>query len=284
MFYNRNTKEYNEVITSKYLKFLYNTFLGRIILKIFTSKFSNNVIGLYMSSPLSKRKIKKFIKVNHIDMSEYVESNYNSFDDFFVREIKEGKRFFNPDENILLAPCDSKLLVYKIDENSCFNIKNSKYTIKELLQDNELADQYMNGYCLVFRLSVDDYHHYSFIDNGNLVKQKKIKGIFHTVQPISFKKYKVFHENYREYSLLNTEHFGKIVQMEVGALGVGKVCNRKVSSFKRGEEKGYFRFGGSTVIVLIQDNKVVIDKDIIDNSLKDIETRVKLYESIGRKM
>jgi len=216
-------------------------------------------------------------------MSEYEEQKYNSFDDFFIRKIKNNVRIMSNNKDDLISPCDSKLSVYRINEDTVLNIKNSFYTISDLLCDNELSKKYKDGYCLVFRLCVDDYHHYHYIDNGKLIKKKNIKGIFHTVRPIAQKHVKVFSENTREWSLLKTDNFGDVIQIEVGALMVGKICNLKKVKFKKGEEKGYFRFGGSTIVLLFEKNKIIIDSDILKQSNLGNETIVKLYETIGSR-
>lgn len=283
MIYNRDSKEYIYEKDSFILKFLYGNVVGRFILKLFTMKWFTNLGALYMRSSLSKLRIKKFIKQNNINMEDYVMDNYKCFDEFFIRKIKEDKRPLNLDNNLLLSPCDSKLSVYKIDDDTILNIKNSSYTIGELLNDNELAKSYKGGYCLVFRLCVDDYHRYHYIDDGINMYTKKINGIFHTVRPIAFKYKKVFSENSREYSLLKTNNFGNVIQMEVGALLVGKICNLDKKEFKRGEEKGYFRFGGSTIVLLFEPNKIIIDQDILDKTSKDIEVKIKLFDVIGRR-
>lgn len=236
-----------------------------------------------MNSRLSKHRIRKFIRQNQIDMSEYEETKYTSFNDFFTRKIKDEKRVLLSDNELFLAPADSKLTVYSIDKDTCFWIKDSCYRVSELLQDEELSKKYEGGYCFVFRLGVTDYHRYSYIDNGKVISSKKINGIFHTVRPIAFKKYKVFHENTREYQVLDTKNFGHVIQMEVGALMVGKIVNKECQEFSRGDEKGYFCFGGSTIVVLVEKDKVIPDSDILKNSSKDIETRVYLYEAVGRR-
>ena len=283
MVYNREKKEYYEESTSSFLKFLYYNPLGRVFLKLSILKPISNIGGFYMNSKLSKRKIKSFIKKNNIDMSDYPEISYKCFNEFFTRSIKEGKRPIDKDNNVLISPSDSRLLAYKIDDDLTLNIKNSKYTLPEILKDSELSKEYKNGYCLVFRLCVDDYHHYHFIDDGKIVSSKKIKGVFNTVQPIADKKCRVFSENSREVTVLDTANFGKVTEIEVGALMVGRIVNKKIEDFKKGEEKGYFCYGGSTVVLLVKENMVKIDKDILDNSKKLIETKVKLGEVIGRR-
>ncbi len=162
-------------------------------------------------------------------------------------------------------------------------IKDTIYSIKELLNDEELALQYQGGDCLVFRLTVDDYHRYCFIDSGTKEKDCYIQGIFHTVNPIANDYYPIYKQNSRSYSLLHTEHFGDVIYMEVGAMMVGKIYNHSMSSYQKGDEKGYFEFGGSTIVVLLKKDQVIIDQDIIENSKKYCETKVLMGEKIGVK-
>ena len=273
MYYDLKNDKYIEVKESKALKFLYNTLFGRVILKIATTKFVANTYAIYMKSSLSKRKIKKFIKSNNIDMNEYIKEDYKSFNDFFKRNIKEDKRKLDKG---LISICDSKLSVYKIDESSKFNIKNSVYTLTELIGEDKKYK-----YALIFRLCVDDYHHYIFPDDGKIIRSKHINGKLHTVQPIALKKYKVFHENDREVTFLECKNLGDVCIVEVGALMVGKIVNENVDTFKKGDEKGHFEFGGSTVIMLLNKD-IKINSKIVENSKKDIETIVKMGENIGK--
>lgn len=274
MYYDLKKDKYiNKDDSSIGLLFLYNTIIGRIILKIFTSRIISKLYASYMNGKLSIYKINKFIKKNNINMDEYEKEKYNSFNDFFIRKIKKNKRKI---EKGLISICDSKLSVYEINKNISFNLKNSIYTIEELIQEE---NNYKFKYALVFRLCVDDYHHYSFIDDGKIISNKKINGILHTVQPIAFKKHKVFLENSREVTIMDTKNYGKVCYVEVGAMMIGKITNLDKETFKKGEEKGYFEFGGSTVVVLMED-KVKINKKIIENTKKDIETIVKLGQSL----
>lgn len=272
-------EQYNQ----KSLTFLYKTKFGRLCLKLVINPMISKIYGKYNNSKLSCRKINKFIKKNKIDMSEYVKTNYKSFNDFFTRKIKQSKRSFSNKKEDFCSCCDSKVLAYKIDENLTFKIKNSIYSVEELIKNEKLAKEYKNGICLVLRLTVDDYHRYSFFDNGKLIENKKINGVLHTVSPISFEKYKVFLENSREINVLSTENFGKVIQVEVGALMVGKIVNHDIDSFERGDEKGYFEFGGSTIVQLFKENELELNEKIWEYSNKGIETKVKQGMKIGIK-
>ncbi len=265
------------------LKKLYGTFLGRCVLKVLVCRFVSNIGGWYMNSSLSKSRIEGFIKTNEIDMSQYEQREYASYNDFFIRKIIDGKRPFLVDDNVLISPADSKLTCYKIGLDSHFTIKDTVYSLADLLDDEKLANEYLNGYCMIFRLTVDDYHRYSFIDDGKIIKSKYIPGIFHTVNPIANDYYPIYKQNSRNYTIIDSKNFGMMIQMEVGAMMVGKIVNHNKKYCLKGEEKGYFEFGGSTVIILLKENQVVIDNDIIENTNKNKETVVKLGETIGRK-
>lgn len=266
-----------------YVKLLYNNFIGRSLVKfVLVKPVVSKINGKRYSNSRSVKMIPKFIKKNEINMEDYLVQNYKSFNEFFTRQIIPEKRPIEKASEVLISVADSLLSVYKISDDLTFKIKNSYYTVSELIQNEELAQKYRDGYCLIFRLTVRDYHHYCFLDKGTSSETFKIDGVLHTVNPIAGKKVKVYKENSREWSILKTENFGNVIQVEVGALFVGKIKNNYKKSFDKGEEKGYFEFGGSTVILLLEKDKVIIDEDIMENSLKDIETRVKYGERIGR--
>jgi phosphatidylserine decarboxylase len=217
-------------------------------------------------------------------MSEYEEEQYKCFNDCFTRKIKEGKRPFPKDKSILPSPCDGKASVYRITGDTVLPVKGSYYTITDLLCDKELASAYNGGTCVVIRLAVDDYHRYSYIDNGTKEENTFIKGVLHTVQPIAFNMYPVFVRNSREYTVMHTENFGDVVQVEVGALMVGRIQNfHGAGKILRGEEKGMFLFGGSTIVLLFKEENVEINQELFENTEKGLETIVKLGEPVGKK-
>lgn len=266
------------------LVFLYNNLLGRVLLKFLTQPTVSRVAGWFMDSGLSVCLIKPFIKKNNIEVSQFENRKYKSYNDFFTRKTIAGSRIIDMNKNDLIAPCDSRLTVYKIDDKNIFNIKNSYYRLEDLLKDKALAEKYRDGYCLIFRLSVDDYHRYCYIDDGIKNDNIHIKGVLHTVRPIALDKYNIYKENAREYTVLKTDNFGDVVQIEVGALMIGRIKNHHNNyQFTRGEEKGMFEFGGSTIVLLIEKNRVKIDSEILKNTREGYETVVKLGMKIGVK-
>lgn len=271
-----NEKQYGR----KRRRFLYGSVLGRMLLKIVASSGISRLIERLNSSSRSVQKIQPFIEKYNIKMDDFENVKYKSFNDFFTRKLADGKRKICSNYQCLISPADSKLLVCTINKELKLRIKNAKYSIEELLKSEDLAEEFKGGLCLVFRLSVDDFHRYCFIESGDIIEKKSVSGKLHTVSSTSTK-YQAFSENKREYSVIRTSILGEIIQMEIGALLVGKINNHDTIYAKKGREKGYFSYGGSTIIVLISRGKVKIDSDILKNSEKGIETKVKYGEKIG---
>jgi len=267
------------------VRFLYKTIPGRMLLSLLIRRPISRLAGALMDSRISRLMIRRFIKNNNIKMEDFLDVKYRSFNDFFVREVKAGLRSFPDQESHVAAPCDGKLTAYKINADSVFYIKKSMYSVSELLKDSELAAKFIDGICLIFRLSPDDYHRYSFIDDGEILHQKEIKGKLHTVRPISQERDNVYAQNARDYTLIRTSNFGDVVQMEIGALFVGRIVNHDNGKIvKRGEEKGMFQFGGSSVIMLFQKDTVIVDEVFFENTQKDEETIVHMGSRIGYRM
>lgn len=264
------------------LKKLYGTVCGRVILKALTAPAVSKAVGAFMDSRLSVPLIKRFIKSSGIDTSQYVMKKFRSYNEFFTRRVKRGMRPIDRMPSHFISPCDSKLTVYKIGKSSVFRIKGSRYRVSDLIQNDFLAKRYEGGYCMIFRLEVDDYHRYCYIDSGTKTENTFINGELHTVNPIALEHYNIYKRNCREYTVLHTENFGDVVQVEVGAMMVGRIVNRHgAAEVVRGEEKGKFEFGGSTIVLLVQEDMIRIDDDILRNSTENIETVVKYGEKVA---
>lgn len=266
------------------LGFLYHSALGRLILKLLTRPFISKAAGAFMDSRISVPFIRPFIKKNNIDLSDYEIEKWRSFNEFFTRKVKSGARVFVSDPNALPSPCDGLLSVYSISEELRFSVKNSVYSVSSLLENSEIAKDYLGGSCLVFRLTPTHYHRYAYPDSGLKGENIHINGILHTVQPIAVESVPVYTRNSREYTVLKTDNFGNIVFVEVGAMMVGRIVNLHSShTFSRGEEKGRFEFGGSTIIMLIKPDTVQILPEIKAASANGIEFPIKAGEVIGTR-
>ncbi len=257
------------------LRFLYGTAPGQALLRRLVKPGFSKLVGAALSTAPSGRLIKPFVRRNRIDLSRYDTRDVSSFNDFFCRELRGRPELAEG----LIAPCDGKLTVYRIGRHSVLRVKDADYTLSGILMNSRLAREFEGGVCLIFRLTVDDYHRYCYFDDCRETDHWSVPGEFHTVQPIALKSYNVYHRNSREVTVMMTERFGKAVQVEVGAMCVGRIENSHGDGVHRkGEEKGRFMFGGSTIILLLKDARV--DEEIWENTRRGLETVVKFGESI----
>jgi len=271
-------------LQDKVLVFIYGSALSRFLLKPFVQPWFSQLGGWFMDTRFSCILIRPFIRRTGIDMTQYEAVRYRNFNEFFCRKIKDGERTVDADAAHLIAPCDSKLKVIALTGDSVLHIKHTAYPLRELLMNDSLCDRYGDGTAMIFRLSVDDYHRYCYVDDGTKTDNTIISGVLHTVNPIANEYYPIYKENSRAYSVLHSKNFGDVLMMEVGALLVGKIINRHDrAEVKRGEEKGHFEYGGSTVVLLFEKDRVLGDEDILKNSADGIETIVKMGECIGTK-
>lgn len=267
------------------LEVIYGHALTRMLLRPFLSPAVSDICGKFLSTRLSRRIIPSFVKKNHIDLGIYEKQEFDSYNAFFTRKIKAEQRPINEQKNILISPSDGKVTAYPITQKGRFWIKHTQYSAVQLLKDERLAERYMGGWIYVIRLTVDDYHRYCYVADGRKSRQRKIRGVLHTVNPVANDYYPIYKMNSREYCLLKTKELGTILLMEVGALMVGKINNHEEDSaqVKRGDEKGMFEFGGSTIVVMTEPGMAEPDKDIIHNTKAQAETLVKMGEPIGCK-
>jgi phosphatidylserine decarboxylase len=171
-------------------------------------------------------------------------------------------------------------------ENEDFYIKGVKFNVMEFLNDTLLGKKYSDGLLVIVRLAPPDYHRYHFPVSGNIIRDLRIEGDYYSVSPLALRKIAgLFCMNEREYMVISTQKFGDVVMSEVGATMVGSIIQTyKGDTVVKGAEKGYFKFGGSTVVLLFEKDEVKIDDDIIRNSEQGLETTVKVGERIAVKL
>lgn len=242
------------------LRFLYGTFPGRVILKLLVHPTVSKAAGRFLSSGASKWIVPHYVHKHKINMNniEIPPEGFSSFNEFFTR--KRRKERFDAAPGHLISPCDGLMSLIKIKGTTVLDIKNTRFTLADLLKSHKLAEKFREGTALIFRLTPADYHRYCYAADGNILLHRKIRGKLHCVRPIALRTVPVFAQNSREYQVIKTKEFGTMVQMEVGALLVGKIQNSSSASpygcVQKGEEKGYFEFGGSTIILLFQNHKI----------------------------
>lgn len=272
----------------KYLQFLYYNPFGKLALDLIVRrKFLTWYYGKEMDKECSVKKINSLIESAGINMKESKKDikDFKSFNEFFIRELKDGSRPVDKNENNLVSPADGKIFVYEnLSEVNKFFLKGDEFTLQEFFKDDSLAEKYKDGTFMIVRLAPVDYHRYHFPASGLISESKEIKGYYYSVSPHAIKKnFRIYCENKREYSILKTDKFGDIVISEIAATMVGGIKQSYVpnSCVDKGQEKGYFYFGGSTVIMMFEKGKVIVDRDLITNSQNGIETKVYMGEKIG---
>lgn len=266
----------------RFVDFLLETAPGRLLLRLLVRPWVSRLAGWLLDRAPSRLLIGPFMRRNGIVPDDWAEKSWPSYNAFFCRRIRPEKRPFDFDPYHLVAPCDGKLTVCPIGPDSVFSIKGVDYTMESLTRSAELAERFCGGTLLLFRLSVDDYHRYSWACDGLAGDTVRIPGVFHTVNPRAAAKRPIYRENTREYTLLDAEVFGPMLVMEVGAMLVGRIVNSPAfGPVHRGDEKGRFEFGGSSIVVCLTADSAVIDEDIVCNSLDGLETLVKMGEKIG---
>lgn len=289
-----NNLEEEKIYGDKMVRFAYGSRIGKALGKIVASRSLSYLYGLTQDTKASSKKIPEFMQKFEIDRDIYekgthrelpIENSYKTFNEFFIRKFKSGIRSFVPENDKLGAFAEARYFGHEsVHENLKVPVKGSMLNALELLGDSKLAETFDGGPFLIARLCPVDYHRYHYPDDGTTENSFQIDGEFHSVNPLALQlKQDIFLKNERRVSILNTESFGKLAYVEVGATCVGKIVQShdESKSFKKGDEKGYFLFGGSTVIVYGEKGRWVPSLDIIKNTKLGIETYIHLGDEVG---
>ncbi len=272
------------------IEWLYSSTVGRMLNKIVTSKWVSKFYGVLQSLPWSRFKIEQFCKDFNIELKEFQPQDgrgrlapYSSFNQFFIRRWNEGKRHFNSASCEMPAFIEGRYLGYKAISDSKVPVKGIFVDPLALLANSKWTNMFTGGPLLIGRLAPVDYHRFHFPDAGEILDSWKIHGQLHSVNPIALEAYpELFLKNEREITIIKTKNFGHLAYIEVGAICVGKIVQtHKQTQCERGDEKGYFLFGGSTVIVLGEPGKWEPTKDICQYSLQGIETYIHLGDEVA---
>lgn len=269
-----------------FLRFLYQNPLGKLSQNaLLKRKIVSSIVGRLMNGKSSRKRIAPFVAQYNINMNEAQKSvkEFSSFNDFFYRKLNAKAR---PIQAGIVSPGDGRLLAFEnVSDVNQFYVKGSEFTLAQYLQNMEMAEQFKNASLFILRLAPNDYHRFHFPYAGIPTESKRIKGNYFSVSPYALRQNftQVFCENQREYTLLKTVDKGEMLISPVGATLVGSIINtyKAKKSLQKGDEMGYFAFGGSTVVLLVDKNKVKIDADLLENTQNGLETAVKMGEKIG---
>jgi len=290
-YYDRQTKSLlrEPIYANRFLNWSYNTRAGRWVTDmLFRQKFVSRLYGWLHRQRWSRKKIKPFAETMGVNLRESTRplDDFSSFNDFFTREIDLSRRLIDPDPRVCIAPADGKILAFPaIDAGRTFCIKRSTFQLQKFLGSEELTKKFAGGSLVVVRLHLSDYHHFHFPDSGVPGEAIPIPGKLYAVSPYSMRKLVPFYtENYRMLTLFASDHFGRMAMAEIGAFTVGSIkqCYQPGVRVAKGAKKGFFELGGSTVVLLFEPGAIRVDEDLCTKTEQELETYVRLGESVGR--
>lgn len=296
IYFNRSTQsmETELVYGDSAIRFVYDNSFGQMLAPLIASKPVSQLYGCYQDWSISKNKVPPFVDKFNIDLSIYKagsvsaekkENSYKSFNEFFIRDFEANQRVFVSDENKMPAFCEARYFGHEeINSDVKIPVKGKLLNAKDLLGGSKWSQTFAGGPLLIARLCPVDYHRYHYPLSGETLESFQIKGQYHSVNPLALiSKPEIFIINERRASILETEKFGKLAYIEVGAAMVGKIIQShdETKSHSKGDEKGYFLFGGSTVILLGEKGKWSPSEDILSNTKSGFETYLHLGEEVA---
>lgn len=289
-YYDRQSGELRteHIYAGRFLFWAHNSPSGRALTYfVLRQKLVSHLYSWYQNQRWSRRKIRAFVERFNVSVDELVRplKHFSTFNQFFTREIDLSNRPINPDPHVCVAPTDGRVLGYPaVEIDHTFRIKGASFNLRRFLRNDALATQYVGGAMVISRLSFSDYHHFHFPDSGVPGHAVPIRGKYYAVGPYALTRPVPFYtENHRVLTLLQSDHFGQIVIVEIGGFAVGSVQQRYQPGFhvSKGARKGFFEIGGSTVVLLFRKGMVNVDEDLRENTKQGIETYVRLGDSIG---
>ncbi len=288
--WNRKTGKIEEelVYGEGAMDFLYENPIGKFLSDaVLTRHWISKAYGHAQSSALSRKKVPGFTQKFNIDMSEFEEKNWKSFNDFFIRKYRPGLRPFAAEKSIMPAPCAGRYFAFEgLSRHQELPVKGVWLPVAPLLEKEQWIDTLSGGPGFIARLCPVDYHRFHFPDDGKVIAQYRASGPLESVNPKALAaKPDILFTNERSVQILETENFGKLAYIAVGAICVGKIVySHEEMNFSRGDENGYFLFGGSTVIVVGEPGKWRIDADILDKSRDGMETLLELGTGFAKSI
>jgi len=280
----------DRVYAAGFLDWCYNAPFGTLATRLLLSRrIVSRLYGWYYRQPWTRRRIAGFAQALGVNLSELAQplASFRSFDDFIARRIDLSQRPIDPDPGACVSPADGRLLAYQaLGADAPLRIKGGLFDLGALLRDEALARRYDGGSIVILRLYLGDYHHFHFPDTGVPDEPLAIPGRYFAVSPYA-RHWAVpyYGENHRQITLLDSDHFGRMAMVEIGAFTVGSIrqCFAPHVRVAKGDHKGYFALGGSVVVLLFEPGAIRLDEDLCGNTRAGMETYVRMGEAIGRR-
>lgn len=291
VYYDRERGEFQteQVYARGFLRWLYNSRSGGVLARVLVgTPLPSRLWGALHRTRWSRRRIRSFIEEMGIDMAECAQgvTDFGSFNDFFVRGLRAGSRPFCPEPGVCAAPADGKVLAFpRVEARASFRIKRATFDLPGLLGDTALAATFDGGSMLVCRLALSDHHHFHFPDSGTPGPARAIRGRYHAGGPYAERTLvPFFAENHRMLTLFDSDHFGPMAMVEVGALTVGSIRQRFAPGVRveKGDPKGFFELGGSTVVMVFRPGAIELDEELCALTAREIECYVRMGRPLGR--
>jgi len=289
-YYHRYRKsiETEQIYGEGWLRFAYENPVGQGLVWLFARRrLFSAYYGWRMNRPYSGQLVIPFIVKYDLDVDEFARSafEFKTFNEFFWRGLKPAARPITGDERVAVLPADGRHLVFPdVDAAEGFYVKGAKFSLGELLGDQDLAGRFAGGAMVISRLCPVDYHRFHFPVAGIPREPRLINGWLYSVSPVALRKnIRYLVENKRVVTLIESPVFGLVAMIEVGATNVGSIKQTHVPdrAVAKGEEKGLFKFGGSCVITLFQPGRIKLDADLVRQSAECVETYARMGDRLG---
>jgi phosphatidylserine decarboxylase len=284
----KKTVETEQVYGESWLRWTYETSLGRLALNLFVKRaLLSRYYGWRMSMRASANRVLPFIVDYGLDVDEFAKKPYafKTFNEFFYRALKPGARPVAGDERVAVLPADGRHLAFQnVDAAAGFYAKGQRFDLKAFLGDEALAAKFAGGAMLISRLCPVDYHRFHFPVAGMPTEARLINGFLYSVSPVALRRNLAYlWENKRMVTLVESPAFGTVAVCEIGATMVGSIFQSYLASrpVARGEEKGWFKFGGSCVVTLFQPGRIRLDADLVEQTAAGLETYARIGERLG---
>ena len=289
-FFNRYTQtvETEQIYGEGFLRWIYGSLSGRLALHAVAKRgFFSQWYGWRMDRPASRAKVAPFIQNFRVDPGEFADApdSYRTFNEFFYRKLKPDARPVAGDARTAVFPADGRHLGFAdVSRMEGIFVKGEVFSLGELLRDRELTERFQRGAMVLSRLCPVDYHRYHFPVAGLATEPRVLNGWLYSVSPIALRRnIRIFTENKRAITRIESPEFGTVLMLEVGATNVGSFAytfpaNTRVA---KGAEKGYFQFGGSSTITLFEPGRVKLDADLLTHTAERRELYARMGDRLG---
>lgn len=289
-YFNRYTQrvEAEQIYGEGFLRWIYGSLSGRLALHAVAKRgFFSRWYGWRMDRAASRAKVAPFIQNFRVDPGEFADApeSFRTFNEFFYRKLKPGARLIAGDARTAVFPADGRHLGFAdVSRMEGIFVKGAVFSLVELLRDRELAERFQRGSMVLSRLCPVDYHRYHFPVGGLATEPRLLNGWLYSVSPIALRRnIRIFTENKRAITRIESPEFGTVLMLEVGATNVGSfeytfTPNTRVA---KGAEKGYFKFGGSSTITLFEPGRVKLDADLLVHTAERRELYARMGDRLG---